>query len=137
MFAFLLEGFGTVVFRKWILMLKKYIFIWFFMSFYQIHARTHKCWRVSCNCGIVVKEGDDVISINYCGNKHKPFVGFLSTKEPAFGVGIQKSGHTYIVCYLIFCFNSTCIIQWRRFELAIILRFYPLLYLIFSYLFVS
>ena len=63
----------------------------------QVHVRTHKCWSVSCNCGVVVKEGQDVISVNYCGNRHNPFVGFLSKKEPLHGTGIQKSGNTYRV----------------------------------------
>merc|ERR1712072_366043 len=62
---------------------------------FSVHSRTHKCWRVACNCGIVVKEGQDVISVNYCGNRNKPFVGFLSKKEPLHGTGIEKSGLTY------------------------------------------
>merc|ERR1712072_1665156 len=62
---------------------------------FHVHARTHKCWRVSCNCAVVVKEGQDVISVNYCGNRNNPFIGFLSKKEPLHGTGIERSGNTY------------------------------------------
>ena len=64
---------------------------------FSIHARTHRCWRVSCNCGVVVKEGEDVITVNYCGNRHNPSVGFMSNKEPAYGTGLERSGNTYRV----------------------------------------
>ena len=69
---------------------------------FSVHARTHHCWRVACNCGVVVKEGKDVISVNYCGNgrlgnRHNPYVGFMSNKEPAYGTGIERSGNTYRV----------------------------------------
>ena len=69
----------------------------------QVHARTHKCWSVACNCGVVVKEGQDVVSVNYCGNRHNPYVGFLSKREPLHGTGIEKSGNTYRVSSMI-CF---------------------------------
>merc|ERR1712072_1545134 len=62
---------------------------------FHVHARTHKCWRVSCNCAVVVKEGQDVISVNYCGDRNNPFIGFLSKKEPLQGTGIERSGNTY------------------------------------------
>merc|ERR1712072_1382970 len=62
---------------------------------FHVHARTHKCWRVSCNCAVVVKEGQDVISVNYCGDRNNPFIGFLSKKEPLHGTGIERSGNTY------------------------------------------
>ena len=69
---------------------------------FSVHARTHHCWRVACNCGVVVKEGKDVISVNYCGNgrlgnRHNPYVGFMSNKEPAHGTGLERSGNTYRV----------------------------------------
>ena len=33
----------------------------------QIHARIHRCWRVVCNCGVAIREGNDVIKIDKCG----------------------------------------------------------------------
>ena len=55
--------------------------------------RTHKCGRVSCNCGVVVKEGPDVMAVNFCGNYYSPFVGYLSKKEPQPGTGIERNGN--------------------------------------------
>jgi len=62
---------------------------------FSVHARTHECWRVSCNCGVVVKEGQDVISVNYCGDRNNPYVGFMSNKEPDHGTGLERSGNSY------------------------------------------
>jgi len=60
---------------------------------FEIHVRTHRCFRVSCNCGVVVKEGSDVMAINFCGNFYSPFVGYLSKKEPQHGTGIERGGN--------------------------------------------
>ena len=59
----------------------------------------------------MVKEGQDVISVNYCGNRNKPFVGFLSNKEPLHGTGIEKSGNNYRVSSFFSNFEFIILIE--------------------------
>ena len=57
-----------------------------------------------------MKEGQDVLSVNYCGgNRNNPYVGFLSKREPLHGTGIEKSGRTYRVSCL---FLRDGVIDW-------------------------
>ena len=65
--------------------------------------RTQQCARVSCNCGIVVKEGDDVLYINMCGKHASPEIRYLSNREPQKGTHIEQSpnGNTFIVSKII------------------------------------
>merc|ERR1712030_46648 len=39
---------------------------------FEVHVRTHRCARVSCNCGVAVREGDDVLVIDMCRNRFSP-----------------------------------------------------------------
>ena len=58
---------------------------------------------MSCNCGVVVKEGPHVMAINFCGNFYSPFVGYLSRNQPQFGTGIERSdnGKSFKVSILL------------------------------------
>ena len=33
---------------------------------FQVHARLWPCWRVVCNCGVAVREDNDVVTIDMC-----------------------------------------------------------------------
>lgn len=32
----------------------------------QVHARLWPCWRVVCNCGVAIREDNDVVTIDMC-----------------------------------------------------------------------
>eukprot|EP00058_Branchiostoma_floridae_P026224 XP_002611714.1 hypothetical protein BRAFLDRAFT_63595 [Branchiostoma floridae] len=61
---------------------------------YQVHSRVWRCWAVSCNCGVAVREGDDVITIDMCDGSFghtAPAVRLKSQKEPAKGMRVTRS----------------------------------------------
>ena len=33
---------------------------------FQVHARLWPCWRVVCNCGVAIREDNDVVTIDMC-----------------------------------------------------------------------
>ena len=63
-----------------------------------MQARTWKCASVSCNCGVAIREGDDVIVVDMCRDKI-PRARFASKKEPAAGVTVKRdpTGKIFIV----------------------------------------
>ena len=64
----------------------------------QVHARTWKCGSVTCNCGIAVREGDDVIILDMCWDGI-PRLRFASKKVPAEGTVVRRdpTGKSIIV----------------------------------------
>ena len=70
----------------------------FYSLFIQVQARTWKCASVSCNCGVAIREGDDVIVVDMCRDKI-PRARFASKKEPAAGVTVKRdpTGKIFIV----------------------------------------
>ena len=34
--------------------------------YFQVHARLWPCWRVVCNCGVAIREDNDVVTIDMC-----------------------------------------------------------------------
>ena len=69
----------------------------------QVQARTWRCASVSCNCGVAVKEGDDVIVVDMCRDRI-PRARFASKKEPAPGARVRRdpSGKIFIVSMITF-----------------------------------
>ncbi|XP_020631665.1 von Willebrand factor D and EGF domain-containing protein-like [Orbicella faveolata] len=33
---------------------------------FEVHARIWPCWRVVCNCGVAIRENNDVVTIDMC-----------------------------------------------------------------------
>ncbi|CAH1267733.1 VWDE [Branchiostoma lanceolatum] len=69
---------------------------------FEVHSRVWRCWDVSCNCGVAVREGDDVITIDMCDGRFgqtAPAVRLKSQKEPAKGVRVTRgqSGRNFKV----------------------------------------
>ncbi|XP_035682473.1 von Willebrand factor D and EGF domain-containing protein-like [Branchiostoma floridae] len=61
---------------------------------FEVHSRVWRCWAVSCNCGVAVREGDDVITIDMCDGpfgQTAPAVRLKSQKEPAKGMRVTRS----------------------------------------------
>ncbi|KAI8502993.1 hypothetical protein Bbelb_196950 [Branchiostoma belcheri] len=59
-----------------------------------VHSRVWRCWAVSCNCGVAVREGDDVITIDMCDGPFghtAPTVRLRSPQEPARGTRVTRS----------------------------------------------
>lgn len=67
----------------------------------KIHVRTWRCHTVSCNCGIAVREGDDVVVVDMCRD-NVPRARFASTVEPRKGTTITRNnnGKSFVVCGL-------------------------------------
>ena len=63
--------------------------------------RTWRCSRVSCNCGIAAREGDDVIVVDMCRDRI-PRARFASTTEPAEGTSISRdnNGRSFVVSFI-------------------------------------
>ncbi|XP_057308609.1 von Willebrand factor D and EGF domain-containing protein-like isoform X3 [Hydractinia symbiolongicarpus] len=59
---------------------------------FQVHVRTFRCHTVSCNCGIAVREGDDVIVVDMCRD-NIPRARFASTVEPQKGTTIERNNN--------------------------------------------
>eukprot|EP00794_Sanderia_malayensis_P012371 gene12371-13641_t len=65
---------------------------------FEVHVRTWKCASVSCNCGVAVREGDDVVVVDMCRDKI-PRARFASTVQPHKDTRIQrnKNGKSYMI----------------------------------------
>lgn len=65
---------------------------------FKVHVRTWQCGGVTCNCGIVAREDDDVILFDMCWDGIPRF-RFLSKEEPSEGTSIKRdpSGKSFIV----------------------------------------
>jgi len=59
---------------------------------FEIHVRTWRCHTVSCNCGIAVREGDDVVVVDMCRD-NIPRARFASTVEPQKGTTITRNNN--------------------------------------------
>ncbi|XP_078683796.1 von Willebrand factor D and EGF domain-containing protein-like isoform X2 [Branchiostoma floridae x Branchiostoma belcheri] len=69
---------------------------------FEVHSRVWRCWAVSCNCGVAVREGDDVITIDMCDGPFghtAPTVRLRSPQEPARGTRVTRnlSGRSFKV----------------------------------------
>ena len=69
--------------------------IYFFCC--KVHIRTWKCGTVSCNCGVAVQEGDEIIVIDMCRDG-VPRVRFASPVEPRTTVKRDANGRIFVVC---------------------------------------
>ena len=63
----------------------------------KVHVRTWKCGTVTCNCGVAVQEGNEVIVIDMCDDRI-PRVRFASTAEPRSTVKRDANGRIFLVC---------------------------------------
>ena len=62
----------------------------------QVQARTWQCGRVSCTCGIVAREGNDIVRIDMChGSYGHTFPKVTIPNKSTFSQGtvIQKDPH--------------------------------------------
>ncbi|XP_070536990.1 von Willebrand factor D and EGF domain-containing protein-like [Ptychodera flava] len=69
---------------------------------FQVQVRTWKCWSVTCNCGIAIKEANDVITVDMChGNfgKSSPRVRKPSEGKLVHGNKVYKhlNGKEFLV----------------------------------------
>jgi hypothetical protein len=39
---------------------------WYSLFFKQVQSRIWPCWKVVCNCGVAIRENDDVVTIDMC-----------------------------------------------------------------------
>ena len=60
--------------------------------------RTWQCGSVTCNCGIAVREGDDVIVLDMCFDGI-PRLRFASKKTPSEGTFVKRdpTGKSFVV----------------------------------------
>ena len=71
---------------------------------FQVHAITYKCnRRASCNCGALIKIGNDVIRIDRCPKKMRsqrpPVKTYLyKNGDLTAGTKFETRGKNYIVC---------------------------------------
>ncbi|XP_070541659.1 von Willebrand factor D and EGF domain-containing protein-like [Ptychodera flava] len=57
---------------------------------FEVHARTWRCWEVACNCGVVVRENNDVIGVNMCdGEWGKTAPRVIKYSEGNFTAGVS------------------------------------------------
>ncbi len=70
-----------------------------------MHVRVWKCADGACNCGVAAREGDDVVSVDMCGNSSSPipFVKRASKGQLSHGTSVKKdrSGKSFIVSTMI------------------------------------
>ncbi|XP_070543546.1 von Willebrand factor D and EGF domain-containing protein-like [Ptychodera flava] len=62
--------------------------------YFEVHTRTWRCWRVACNCGVVVRENNDVVGVTMCDGewgKTAPRVIKYSDGNFTAGVSIAKN----------------------------------------------
>eukprot|EP00794_Sanderia_malayensis_P012364 gene12364-13634_t len=80
---------------------------------FEVHVRTWKCSSVSCNCGVAVREGDDVVVVDMCRDKI-PRARFASTSNPADGTSIKRdnNGKSFIVTFPSGAFVRVDILPW-------------------------
>ncbi|XP_033105778.1 von Willebrand factor D and EGF domain-containing protein-like [Anneissia japonica] len=69
---------------------------------FEVHGRAWNCWSVSCLCGVVIREGDDVASIDMCDGQFSyspPKVKKLShvTYNEGFKIYRDSSGRRFTV----------------------------------------
>ena len=78
----------------------------------QVQIRNWHCWKVTCICAVVAREGNDVVKIDMCHHGWgKTFVTVTTNKgNISTGAMVQKDklGNTYVV--------STCIAIIRYFK---------------------
>ena len=85
----------------------------------QVQIRNWHCWKVTCICAVVAREGNDVVKIDMCHHGWgKTFVTITTNKgNISTGAMVQqdKLGNTYVVSTFIaiiryFKHTLTCII---------------------------
>ena len=62
----------------------------------QVQVRTWQCNRVSCNCAVVAREGNDVIKLDMChGTYGHTFPKLTIPNKSTFSQGtvVQKNSH--------------------------------------------
>ena len=69
----------------------------------QVQAKVWPCWRVLCNCGVAVRENDDVLVFDQCSGV--PRVVQKSPGALAKGVTITRVGAAYKVSLTKTCFT--------------------------------
>ncbi|XP_057308788.1 von Willebrand factor D and EGF domain-containing protein-like isoform X2 [Hydractinia symbiolongicarpus] len=86
---------------------------------FQVHVRTRQCDSVACNCGVAVREGNDVIVIDMCQD-NIPRVRFASTDEPQVGTIIERNdnGKIFVVNFPSGAFVKFQAINWTNHWLA-------------------
>lgn len=82
---------------------------------FKVHVRTFRCGRVSCNCGVAAREGDDVIVVDMCRD-NVPRARYASTIEPQKGTSIERSanGKVFIINFPSGAFVKVEAHRWGR-----------------------
>lgn len=63
---------------------------------FEVHVRQHKCWAVTCNCAVAVREGNNVLGINAClGQPPTPMVYAIDEANP--GTIMTNVGNSYSI----------------------------------------
>jgi hypothetical protein len=66
----------------------------------QIQVRTYQCGAtVSCNCAVVVREDNNVLGLNGCGNNGVVPISYLASSTSGASITVNPDGITYTVSY--------------------------------------
>ncbi|XP_070541661.1 von Willebrand factor D and EGF domain-containing protein-like [Ptychodera flava] len=69
---------------------------------FEVHTRTWKCWDASCNCGVVVRENDDIVGVTRChgrwGKAAPKVINFSYGKfADGISISIDHSGRRFVI----------------------------------------